>query len=193
MIILIFVILIAVATFYIIQIDKNQEPFKMLYTNISGKSYNIQDVLPNPEKAADLIGYLDIFIDKFIVYLTDKYLNDARVKRLSSRLMDTKLEESPHKDNVSSYTINKGQLISICVRHKNENKDFHEYQTLLFVIIHELAHVATDTIGHDAKFVANFKWLLKSAKDSGLYHPEDYSKSNITYCGIKVTNNPMFS
>ena len=82
MIILIFVILIAVATFYIIQIDKNQEPFKMLYTNISGKSYNIQDVLPNPEKAADLIGYLDIFIDKFIVYLTDKYLNDARVKRL---------------------------------------------------------------------------------------------------------------
>ena len=50
------------------------------------------------------------------------------MKRLKDRLYDIRLEESKFEPGTSSYTINKGELISLCVRHKNEDKDFHDYQ-----------------------------------------------------------------
>ena len=170
---------------------KDLENLEMQKSSLNGRSYGIQEMLPNADDAADVIAKLDIFIDKFVAYLDGKYPNDKRVKRLVYRLHDTKIEESPFKDGTSSYTINKGELMALCVREKNKSKDFHDYQTLLFVVIHELAHVASVTKGHNAEFLKNFKWLLIEADESGMYYPQDYSTSPITYCGVKVTNNPM--
>ena len=170
---------------------KDMENLEMQESEINGKTYGIQEMLPNVDEAADMLARLDIFIDKFVAYLDAKYQNDKRVKRLVYRLNDTKIEESPFKDGTSSYTINKGELISLCVREKNQSKNFHNYQTLLFVVIHELAHVASITKGHNAEFLKNFKWLLAEADESGMYFPQDYSANPITYCGVKVTNNPL--
>ena len=94
------------------------------------------------------------------------------------------------EEGVSSYTINKGELISMCVRHKKKNKNFHDYQTLLFVLIHELAHVASISKGHNKEFMTNFKFLLDHAGESKMDYAQNYSNSPITYCGVKVTNNP---
>ena len=93
-------------------------------SELNGKKYGIQEMLPNSDDAADVLARLDIFIDKFVAYLDAKYQNDKRVKRLVYRLNDTKIEESPFKDGTSSYTINKGELISLCVREKMEAKNF---------------------------------------------------------------------
>ena len=168
------------------------EGLKMQFSNVSNKQYGIQESLPNPAHAADLIGRLDLFIDKFVAYLDTKNPNDRRVKRLVNKLNDIKIEESPFEPDTSSYTLNKGDLIALCVRNK-ENKDFHDYQLLLFVVIHELAHIASVSRGHGAEFIDTFKWLLNEASESGMYIPVDYSKAPITYCGVKVTNNPMLS
>jgi hypothetical protein len=170
---------------------KEYENLEMRKSSINGKKYGIQEMLTNADDTSDILAKLDIFIDKFIVYLDGKYRNDNRVKRLVYRLHDTKIEESPFKEDTSSYTINKGELMALCVRHKTGDNAFHDYQTLLFVVIHELAHVASITKGHNTEFLTNFKWLLKEADESGMYIPQDYSKEPITYCGVKVTNNPM--
>ncbi len=190
----IFIVILVVAVAILIKkIFYGFEALEMMFSDVSGKSYGVQEELPNPKTAADLIAKLDLFTDKFVNYLSEKYPDDSRVKNLMTRLDETKMEESKHKDGISSYTVNKGELISLCVRHKNDSKDFHDYQTLLFVMIHELAHVASDDKGHGAEFIENFRWLLKRAAESGMYIPADYSKENITYCGVKVTNNPMLS
>lgn len=170
---------------------KDYENLEMRKSSINGKKYGIQEMLTNADDTSDILAKLDIFIDKFVAYLDGKYRNDNRVKRLVYRLHDTKIEESPFKEDTSSYTINKGELMALCVRHKTGDNAFHDYQTLLFVVIHELAHVASITKGHNAEFLTNFKWLLKEADESGMYTPHDYSKEPITYCGVKVTNNPM--
>lgn len=170
---------------------KDYENLEMRKSTINGKKYGIQEMLTNADDTSDILAKLDIFIDKFVAYLDGKYRNDNRVKRLVYRLHDTKIEESPFKEDTSSYTINKGELMALCVRHKTGDNAFHDYQTLLFVVIHELAHVASITKGHNAEFLTNFKWLLKEADESGMYTPQDYSKEPITYCGVKVTNNPM--
>ena len=130
----------------------------------------------------------------FVKRLQIKYPDDKRIIRLVKGFKNVELEETTEKkdDDNTSYTINKGELMAICLRHKKEEHHFHDYNTLLFVIIHELSHIASITEGHNAEFIANFKWLLQEAKKMGYYEPVDYRTSPMTYCGVKVTNNPYF-
>ena len=186
-------ILFILILIYVIFLRYGIEALENRYSNVSKKSYYIREELPNSDETADVIGKLELFIDKFIAYLDSKSPNDKRVKRLKDRLYDVKIEESPMEKDVSSYTINKGELISMCVRHKKKNKNFHDYQTLLFVLIHELAHVASISKGHNREFMTNFKFLLEHAVESKMYYAQDYSNSPITYCGVKVNNNPYYN
>lgn len=167
------------------------EPLQMRFSDVTKKKYGIQETLPKTKEAVDMIAQMDLFIDKFVAYLDGKNPNDRRVKRLVNQLHDIKIEESPFEPDTSSYTLNKGDLIALCVREKENPASMHDYQTMLFVVIHELAHIASVSRGHGGEFVSNFKWLLSQANESGMYKPVDYSKNPITYCGVRVTNNPM--
>jgi hypothetical protein len=190
---LLVIVLAFLIIYCFIQLYKeNLETLEMRKSNINDKLYGIQEELPNSHKTADKIAKIEIFIDKFLNYLNNKYNtgDDKRVDRLISRLHNIKLEESPYEPNTSSYTLNKGELISVCVRNK-ENKNFHDFDILKFVIIHELAHVASISTGHNEEFIINFKWLLHEAHEAGIYNPVDYSENPINYCGVNVTNNPM--
>lgn len=186
-------ILIIILVFCIYFLKKDIENLTNKWSSLASKNYKVREKLPNSDDTPNIIAKLELFIDEFINYLDGNNPHDKRVKRLKDRLYDIRLEESKFEPGTSSYTINKGELISMCVRHKNEDKDFHDYQTLLFVVIHELAHVASISKGHNKEFLDNFKFLLKYAVESGKYHPVDYSKNPITYCGVKVTNNPYYN
>ena len=149
---------------------------------------------PNHDKAAKIIGKLDDNINKFADHLLDKYPNDKRIQRLVNNLQDTKYEEAPHENGESTYTINKGELIKICLRKKKDGKPLHNLNTLMFVVIHELAHVMSVSIGHNKEFMDNFRFLLREADDIDIdYTPIDYSEENMTYCGVKVTHNPYYN
>lgn len=169
------------------------EALEMRFSDITKKKYGIQETLPKTKEAVNMIAQMDQFIDKFVAYLDAKNPNDRRVKRLVNRTNNIKIEESPFEPDTSSYTLNKGDLMAFCVRSKENPNELHDYQTMLFVAIHELAHVASVSRGHGAEFVNTFKWLLQQAAESGMYSPVDYSKAPITYCGVRVTNNPLLS
>lgn len=185
------VVLAVLFTFVVIYIIKNlPEALEMRKSSINGKFYGVQEKLPNNELTADKIAKLENFTNDLMEYLAARYPSDIRTKRILDNLSEIKMEESPFEDSTSSYTVNKGELIALCVRSK-ETKEFHDWNTLLFVLIHELAHVASVTTGHNGEFIKNFKWLLEKSNEAGLYTPVDYSKNPITYCGVRVTNNPM--
>ena len=67
-----------------------------------------------------------------------------------------------------------------------------DINTLTFVALHELAHLMTQSFGHKTEFWKNFKFLLKEAKEIGIYQPDDYKKSPKEYCGMKITDNPLY-
>ena len=109
-------------------------------------------------------------------------------------MSSTIIEEAPHVENESTYTINKGELIKICIREKKEKKPFHSVNTLMFVVLHELAHVISKSIGHTGEFMENFRFLLREAPKYDIdYEPVDYSEHNINYCGVEVTHNPYYN
>jgi len=42
------------------------------------------------------------------------------------------------------------------------------------------------TIGHNAEFYQNFRFLLQEAVQEGLYQPVDYMANPVNYCGIII-------
>ena len=74
------------------------------------------------------------------------------------------------------------KVISICLRNP-ETGDFYSENTLMYVLLHELAHVISPTYGHDENFKERMNRLLSQAEKLGLYHP-DIPIPRI-YCGVK--------
>lgn len=168
---------------------KRTEKLKDLEINEIG----YQEELPEYNKAFYMLENLLLKVQKFLQILGNMHPDNKDVKRLISRMKKVEIQESPNEKDVSSYTIDKGQLISICLRNKNDLTKFHDENTMWFVICHELAHVMSVTEGHNGEFIKNFKFLLTESANYNMYNPIDYRKKNITYCGVKVTNNPYFN
>lgn len=90
--------------------------------------------------------------------------------------------------------------ISICLRKRNWS--FYDFNTLMFVFLHEIAHTGTHPKylivngkrdNHPPMFWRVFKFLLKEAVSIGIITPIDYSDENfIIYCGIPIKSNPLF-
>ena len=67
-----------------------------------------------------------------------------------------------------SYTINK-KRIHICL--KDEKGEYYNKNMLIYVLLHECAHVICDEVGHTEKFHDIFQELLMRAINAGVYNP----------------------
>lgn len=68
-----------------------------------------------------------------------------------------------------SYTINK-EKVFICLR--DENGEYYPLNMLIYVTLHELAHVLNkEDVGHTEKFHQIFDELQKKAIDQGIFNP----------------------
>jgi hypothetical protein len=65
-----------------------------------------------------------------------------------------------------SYTLNK-EKVFLCLRDKNNQ--YYPLNMLLYVSIHEIAHVLCKSHGHTEEFYQIFDTLLKRAQDIGVY------------------------
>ena len=184
-----FIILVSLITLMIVEQSELFLEYRVSKTN--NKTYGIQETFNESSKALELLSKLHNEMNKLVKALHKIHPTDERVIRLVKGIENMKIEEAPNDDG-SSYTINKGELMALCLRHKKGDHPFHEYNTLQFVMIHELAHIASVSEGHNQEFINNFRFLLRQAKSLGFYEPVNYSHNPIHYCGIKVTNNPYF-
>ena len=190
--VIVFLVIILLFTIIISIIIEHSELFlEYRISTKNNKKYGIQETFNESNKALELLASLHQEMDNFVDDLKKKYPEDERVQRLVKGMNIIKIEEAPNDDG-SSYTINKGELMALCLRHKQGDHPFHDYNTLQFVIIHEMAHIASVSEGHNQEFINNFRFLLREAKSLGYYEPVNYANNPINYCGIKVTNNPYF-
>ena len=191
LVLLIFFILIILSLY-----DNQLGEFFLEYRNSqNGKRYGIQEIFKDADIALEILAKLHNNMTEFVIKLKSKYTNDKRIKRLVNKINSVEIEETAEKsnDDNTSFTINKGELISLCIREHTNGRPFHDYNSLCFVIIHEMAHIISISEGHNFEFIENFKFLLKEAVSMEYYTPIDYSKNPFLYCGkIKVTNNPFF-
>lgn len=193
--VIVFILLIVCFTIIILIIIEQNELFlEYRISKNNNKKYGIQESFNKSNDAVELLAKLHTDMSNFVRDLYKKYPSDDRVSRLEKGFNGTKIEESPDdNESTTSFTIDKGKMMSLCLREKTGNRAFHDYNTLQFVIIHELAHICSISEGHNSEFISNFRFLLTEAKILGYYEPYDYSKNNKMYCGtINITNNPYF-
>lgn len=111
-----------------------------------------------------LIYYLYTVIEDY------RHSNDPVLLEIRHKLRDV----DPVVDNLAffegdkSYTINK-KKIYLCL--KDENGRYYDTNMLMYVALHELAHVLCNEIGHTKKFHEIFHMLLDRAKQKNLYDP----------------------
>jgi hypothetical protein len=107
---------------------------------------------------------------------------------------DAIVENNPSSDVNTSYVEDKGKVFALCLREKVSGKNaIHNKNILEFVTMHEMAHMASDTVGHeDPEFWINFKKLMIAAVELGIHTPIDYSKYPINYCSLVVNYSPYY-
>ena len=114
----------------------------------------------------------------------EEYINQLDKNFTKDR---TYIYETNPLSNLTSYSVNKGEELSICLKSKETN-NFHDINLLMYVTIHEMAHFACPEIGHTLLFQKIFKFFLEAAVKIDIYQIVDYSINPVEYCGIKLTS-----
>jgi len=112
------------------------------------------------------------------------------IDRLVSNFNPDAFSETTPDSKYTSYSVNKGEKVVMCVRSKQDDKLVKE-NIMTFVAIHELGHLMTKSIGHDPDFWSNMRLLLKIAIDNGLYKNVDFNKKPEPYCGVTISDTPL--
>lgn len=155
-----------------------------------GNTYMVQN-LPDAQKAADIIADIRANLETVIKHMEKTQPDDKRTELMVQNFRGDNLSEAPAGNKNTSYSINKGEKIVICLRTKDARNKLEDFNDLMFVLIHELAHLATEGIGHTPEFWENFKWLLEEAVNIGVYKYVDYAKEPHEYCSMTITSNPL--
>jgi len=101
--------------------------------------------------------------------------------------IDTKIYETNPNSDLTSYSVNKGQEVSFCMKSKI-SKTYHDLNLLTYVAIHEMAHFACPEIGHGELFQKIFKTFTTEAVNIGIYKKIDYNKKPVEYCGMSLNS-----
>jgi hypothetical protein len=163
-------------------------------TGPDGNTYEIQN-LPNKEEAVKRMAGICEKLKK----LRDSYASepglasDPPVARFLARFQPDCFVENDMSSKDTSYSENKGQKIVVCLRDKTRPPEYPliEENTVMFVMLHEMAHLMTETIGHTPEFWANFKRILGDAIKITIYTQTNYAQSPVNYCGMKITDSPL--
>lgn len=172
---------LAYTTFY----DNNLQKVK---SKVDDNDYYVQDK-KDAQEAADLIAS----IRKKLIMLVENLIkthpsDDKRIVMLKANFNPNKIKEGEEGTGSTSYSINKGEQIVLCLRNKDKLMDIN---TMMFVVLHELAHIATESIGHTPEFWDNFKWILEESINIGIYQKKDYNKESVEYCGMTISTTPL--
>lgn len=170
---------------------------KYITSSIDGQKYCVQN---KDQSSADLLAILNSRLLVLIRKLKIKYGEHSKqlliddiivnphnvtVNILNNYNQDNLVENIQRHDS-TSFTINKGSILGMCLKTDGEYVDIN---TLTYVGIHELAHLGIDTVSHNKEFWATFKFLLSESDD--IYTHVDYIKSPVNYCGLTINTGPL--
>ena len=184
-------ILVAIGLFFKYVKNNDESELKCVISHVDGNTYCVRE-RNKIMLVVDLLAKTTQNMKKLVDHLHEQYPDRENVKRLYKNFDIKKVKETLPTSRYTAYSENK-ERIAFCVTTRKNNSQLIDENTLMFVALHELSHVATKSIGHTEEFWNNFKFILKSASSIGIYKPEDYSKTPKSYCGTKIKDNPYFA
>jgi hypothetical protein len=168
------------------QTDELPEGLEML--TVGDRVYAVRTGQPG---ADDRAAFLDEMYQRNVIllaYILDNFPEDPRTARLINATPQIREVEAASTE--AGYSENKGEAIALCLKDDDYRDKMEE---LYFVMIHELAHIASENYGHDAEFWECQDWVQECAIRAGVYEYKDYSQSPSTICAFRLDQNPCTS
>lgn len=178
---------IIIGGYYIINMY-NEKDLVKITSSVDNKKYTVQ-IKEDSKEAADLIAKIKQRIITLIEHMEKTFgISDERVANLKNNFRPDRLKEGVSTPGYTSYSVNKGEQIVLCLRNKDSLVDIN---TMMFVVLHEMAHLASVSIGHTEEFWNNFRWILEESINIGIYVKQDFEKKSVEYCGMDITSSPL--
>jgi hypothetical protein len=175
-------------------VGNSQYPLVQVKSTVDGKLYRVRD-MRDKQQAADLLARVRLRMKKLYAHLASTFPDKPQVKRLLQRFEanpERLLEATPDAEH-TSYSVNKGESVHLCLRQRQgADENLVNENVMVFVSLHEMAHMITDSVGHEPEFWNNFGWLLKQAENLGVYQYQDFKAHPVRYCGTNITDQPRY-
>jgi hypothetical protein len=159
-------------------------------SNLNNKEYFVQN-LDNKENAANLLSIVDNNITIFKTYLSqnaDKYPEyKPYIKQFTTRVTHLVLYENKPGSKYTSFTVNKGEEMALCLRSKNGQ--LHDINLIMYVVLHEMSHIACPEVDHTELFKKIFKFFIIVAVQLNIYQNVNYQLDPVEYCGMVINEN----
>lgn len=177
---------------YFFMRNMNHFGLKCIISSVDGEKYCIRE-RKNLHKAAALLASISKKCQKIVDIMYKKHPKNEFVEQMKERFNPEKFQETLPTSTYTAYSENKGKKMAFCLnKHKDNNEQLIDENTLMFVALHEITHIGTRDVGHTKQYWKNFKFVLENASESGLYTPVDYKNNPEPYCGMDITDNPLF-
>jgi predicted metal-dependent hydrolase len=187
-----FLTLIAVA--YIAMYFKSSKyPVSLTKSDVDGEFYLVRN-LPDKVEAANRLARVRAKILRLCKYLEQTHKSKPFVAQIIKNFdgSPSRFSESTPDAQYTSYSVNKGEKIYMCLRQRNASEELVDENIILFVALHEMSHVGTASLGHTPEFWNHFAWLLKQAEHLKIYNYKDFAAHPVEYCGVHITDSPTY-
>ena len=181
------ILILSIIFMYLIYQYHYYSNIETIVSKIDNRNYDVQ-IKDDSAEAADLIAKVREKLILLVNHMHKTFPSNPKVMRLKKNFNPDVLKEGIDNPSYTSYTVNKGEEIILCLRTDGKIVDIN---VLTFVCIHELSHIGNETVGHDEPFWEFFKELLIEAINIGVYIKYDYRKSPVKYCGMMITDSPL--
>lgn len=150
---------------------------------VSERRYRVRD-REGKEEVARMLYSLQNKMEGFRSYLrAGPYADRPQIRNVLSRWDGSLSETSQGFGGEAAYTTDKRD-ISVCVR--DARGDMEDANTAVYIVLHEVGHIANDGHGHDAAFWKTFRFLLRLAVEHGVYVYQPFERQHKTYCGVPI-------
>lgn len=189
--ILLIIIFIIIFIFY----KYNYSEMTYVKSTIDNKYYRVRD-LPDKLIAANMIAKIRQNILELVDYMyenkDDKYKEyKENIERLKERAHLVVMSENNGKGKDTSYSVNKGDELVICLRSKIDYDKFHDINIIEYVVLHEISHIASPVYeenhnNHGPIFKKTFAFIANVAIETGYYKKINFKENPEEYCGITI-------
>jgi len=185
--ILLSIIIIFIYILYLIK--KNRLTLVEANNNVKFMVYNDTNKAVSANLLAELVDRMYKLRDKLIYnkkkYIEyEEYIDFLEVNFNQDR---TSIYENIPDTDLTSYSVNKGEELAFCLKSKKTG-NFHDINLLMYVAVHEMAHMACPEIGHGELFKKVFRFLIIEAINFNLYKKIDYQYNPVEYCGMILSS-----
>ena len=149
-----------------------------------GNSYYVLN-RPDARAAANMLARVRGKLEALVADVQTEYPDNADARRLAAKFNPANISEGSPHSGYTSFTVDKGAKVVLCIRQKEDERLVPE-DVVVYVAVHELAHIMTNEIGHTDVFWANNRILVDRAETLGLYKAIHFETTPQPYCGLTI-------